>query len=273
MKFEGQINETIFVSEILPERSYMFNQDLETGLSIIWNTSDKAHFMIDNEGFILKQDEVIFLTEYHKLDNFKFERMNVLQFNRPFHCVEKDDSDVGCKGLLFFGASQIPKIVIPEDKKKQFNLLWEVFIMEMEEMDHLKLEMLQGLLKRFLILCLRIYKNEHDHLPKDNVNVGLIREYNYLVEKYFKKYSKVSDYANLLNKSPKTLSNIFGKYLKKTPLQIINERRLLESKRLLKYSDKTVQEIAYDINFTDVQTFSRFFRSMTGESPSQYRSL
>ena len=64
----------------------------------------------------------------------------MLQFNRPLHCVEKDDSDVGCKGLLFFGASQIPKITIPQDKKKQFNLLWEVFIMEMEEMDHLKLE-------------------------------------------------------------------------------------------------------------------------------------
>ena len=174
--------------------------------------------------------------------------------------------------MLFFGASQIPKIVIPENRKKQFNLLWEVFLMEMEEMDDLKLEMLQGLLKRFLILCLRIYKIGHDHLPNDDASVGLIREYNYLVEKHFKELSKVSDYAELLHKSPKTLSNIFGKYVNKTPLQIINERRLLESKRLLKYSDKSVQEIAYEINFTDVQTFSRFFRSMTGASPTHYRS-
>lgn len=250
----------------------MFNQDLKTGLSIVWNTGDTAHFMIDNEDLTLQRNEVIFLTEYHRLDNFKFERMNVLQFNRPFHCIEKDDSDVGCKGLLFFGASQIPKIVIPEDQQKQFNLLWEVFLMEMEETDDLKLEMLQGLLKRFLILCLRIYKNGRDYLPGDDLSVGLIKEYNYLVEKHFKDYSKVSDYAELLHKSPKTLSNIFGKYLNKTPLQIINERRLLEAKRLLKYSDKTVQEIAYDINFTDVQTFSRFFKSMAGESPTLFRS-
>ena len=197
--------------------------------------------------------------------------MNVLQFNRPFHCVEKDDSEVGCKGLLFFGASQIPKIVIPKDRKKQFHLLWEVFLMEMEEMDHLKLEMLQVLLRRFLILCLRVYKSQRDYLPADDISVGIIREYNYLVEKHFKEYSKVSDYANLLHKSPKTLSNIFGKYLNKTPLQIINQRRLLESKRLLKYSDKTVQDIAYEINFNDVQAFSRFFRSMTGESPTRFR--
>ena len=48
MKFQGQINETIFVSEILPERSYMFNQDLKTGLSVVWNAGKTAHFIIDN---------------------------------------------------------------------------------------------------------------------------------------------------------------------------------------------------------------------------------
>jgi AraC family transcriptional activator of pobA len=271
MKFQGLLDESIFVAEILPERSFMFNQDLKTGLSIIWNTGGVCSFKIDNQDLILNTDEVIFLTEYHRLDNFVFEKMNVLQFNRPFHCIEKDDTEVGCRGLLFFGASQIPRINIPEDKKKQFNLLWEVFLMEMEEKDHLKLEMLQGLLKRFLILCLRIYKIENSNLPSDNVSFGLIKEYNYLVEKHYKEFSKVSDYADLLHKSPKTLSNIFGKYLNKTPLQILSDRRLLESKRLLKYSDMSIQKIAYEVNFSDVQSFSRFFRSMTGDSPTVFR--
>ncbi len=47
MKFQTAINETIFVSEIMPERSYMFDQDLKTGHSIVWNTGEKARFMID----------------------------------------------------------------------------------------------------------------------------------------------------------------------------------------------------------------------------------
>lgn len=272
MKFQGQINETIFVSEILPERSYMFNQDLKTGLSIVWNTGISARFMIDNEEISIAKNEIIFLTEYHRLENFQFERMNVIQFNRTFQCAEENDSEVGCKGLLFFGAAHIPKILIPKERIKQFHLLWEIFMMEMEESDALKLEMLQGLLKRFLILCLRIYKNDHDLLPADNVSVGLIREYNYLVEKHYKSLTKVSDYANLLHKSSKTLSNIFGKYMDKTPLQTINDRRLLEAKRLLKYSDRTVQEIADEINFPDVQSFSQFFKSKTMQSPSQFRS-
>ena len=270
-KFKGQINETIFLSEILPERSYMFNQDLKTGLSVIWNTGSTATFMIDNETVSIRNDEVVFLTEYHTIERFDFEKMNVLQFNQPFHCVEEKDSEVGCKGLLFFGTSQIPKIVIPSNKRKQFTLLWEIFQMEIEESDDLKLEMLKTLLKRFLILCLRIYKNEHSNLPTDAENIGIIKEYNYLVHQHYKKLTKVLDYANLLHKSPKTLSNLFGKYVDKTPLQIINDRRLLEAQRLLNYSTKTVQEIAYEVNFSDVQSFSKFFKLRVGQSPTTFR--
>ena len=272
MKFKSSIDETIFVSEIFPERSYMFDQDLKTGLSIIWNSGAPALFEVDGVERQLHENCLIFLTEYHTIGRFEFERLNVIQFNRLFYCVEEDDSEIGCKGLLFFGAAEVPKIIIPKERKKQFSLLWEIFMMEIEESDALKLEMLRALLKRFLILCLRVYKNQNYDLPSDNVNVGLIREYNYLVEQHFKMLTKVSDYARLLHKSPKTLANIFKKYAHITPLQVINERRLLEAKRLLKYSEQSIQEIAEMLNFPDVQSFSTFFRTRANLSPSQFRS-
>lgn len=272
MKFQSKINETIFVSEIVPERSYMFNQDLKSSLSIIWNTKKEARLMIDNEIVIIEKDCAIFLTEFHRIDNFQFERMNVIQFNRPFYCIDVHDNETSCKGLLFFGASNIPKIAIPKARKKQFELLWEITLMEMEESDTLKLEMLRALLKRFLILFLRIYKNQVHNLPTDNVNVDLIREYNYLVEKNYKTFTQVSDYAKMLHKAPKTLANIFKKYIDKTPLQIINNRRLLEAKRMLKYTDDNIQEISVALNFKDVQSFSHFFNNRIGIPPSIYRS-
>jgi len=199
----------------------MFDQDLKTGLSIIWNIQGQARLMIDNEVITIEEDCAIFLTEFHQIDEFHFEKMNVIQFNRSFYCIDDHDHETGCKGLLFFGGAKIPKIAIPEEKKKQFRLLWEVFKMEMEETDGLKLEMLRNLLKRFLILFLRVYKNQNNNLPLDNVSVGLIREFNYLVEMKFNRLTKVSDYAKLLHKSPKTLSNIFKKkgFLTKKLLQ------------------------------------------------------
>jgi AraC-like DNA-binding protein len=81
----------------------------------------------------------------------------------------------------------------------------------------------------------------------------------------------VADYAEMLNKSPKTLSNLFKKYNEKSPLQIIQNRIILEARRLLRYSDKSIKEIAYVIGYEDIQSFSRFFKKMEGVSPSEFK--
>ena len=271
MLFKTPHNEQIFVAEILPERSYMFNQDLKTGLTIVWNRGKTANFKIDGKSMSLKQNCMIFLTEFHRIEEFEFEKMNVIQFNRPFYCVEKDDTEVGCRGILFFGAADLPKIVINAENLSKFMLLWEVFLMEMEEHDDLKLTMLRTMLKRFLVLCLRLYRREGKALPTDNVSVGIIREFNYLVEQYFRKHTTVAEYAELLNKSPKTLSNIFKKYIDHSPLQIIQNRRALEARRLLQTKEKPIKEIAYELGFSDIQTFSHFFKKQEGSSPTQFR--
>ena len=92
-----------------------------------------------------------------------------------------------------------------------------------------------------------------------------------MVEKYFREKHQVKDYADLLFRSPKTLSNLFHKYGKKTPLSIIHERIILEAKRLLLYSDKATEEIAFDLGYKDSGHFSKFFKKQEGVSPSLFK--
>ena len=272
MKFQSNINEILFIATITPSNQYMFNQDLKTGLSVIWNVGETAMLKVDGQKLPISKNSAIFLTEFHRLEDLKFERLNIIQFNKPFYCVEKHDSEVGCRGILFFGASEVPKIAIKQERLKQLQLIWEIFMMEMEEeTDNLKLEMLQIMLKRFLITCVRIYKKDSLDLPTESSQIAIVKEFNYLVEQHFKTLTKVADYAKLLHKSPKTLANTFSKFIDKTPIKIINERRLLEAKRLLKYSDKPIQEIAYELSFNDIQSFSHFFRTRIGQSPSAFK--
>ena len=272
MIFKGSIEEFLFLAELVPERMYMFDEDLETGLSIVWNIGEKASFTVDNEVYKLEKNTIFFLTGLHKITDYQFDKLNVIQFNRPFYCVENHDDQVGCRGLLFFGASTIPNIQIPKEKLKSFKLLWEILMQEVEEEeDELKIDMLRVLLKRFLILCVRIYKKQKNIGLKDSTSIGIIREYNYLVEKHFKTYTTVTDYARLLFKSPKTLSNLFKRHIDKTPLQIITERRLLEAKRMLKNTTLSVQEISDELSFNDIQAFSNFFKKHTSLTPSAYK--
>ena len=271
MKFQTDLDETIFVSEVTPEQDYMFDKELKTGLSVLWNREATATIMINHKMVTLNKNCAIFLTEYHEIDSIHFKRMNVIQFNRPFYCVRDNDDETGCKGLLFYTGSFIPKISIPEEKLRPFELVWEFFMMEMQEKDSLKLEMLRVLLKRFLILFIRIYKEQNTNVYADDTNMLLVREYHFLVEQHFKQHSNVAYYADLLHRSPKTLSNIFSKLIGRSPLQIINDRRLLEAKKLLKSNDLTIQEISEELGFGDGPSFSHFFRSRVGNSPSGFR--
>lgn len=272
MKYTGNRKEIIFVNSLMPEKLYMFEDDLKTGLSVIWNTGAEAKFTIDDQKICLKKDCMIFITEFHKVTEFNLETLNVIQFNRDFHCVEKHDEDIGCKGLLFFGSSTVPKIVIPKSSINKFCIMWDMLYMEMEEQDTYSLEMLKSLLTRFLILCTRIYKKENFSYQNTEIGIGIIREFNFLVEKNYKRLTQVRDYARLLHKTPKSLSNLFKMYIDKSPIQIINERRLIEAKRRLLYTNEQIKNISDELQFTDVQAFSNFFKKNTGESPVKYKA-
>jgi len=137
--------------------------------------------------------------------------------------------------------------------------------------DNIQGDMLQMLLKRLIIMSTRLAKEQLIVKSLNNAQIDTIRKFNYLVDIHYKTKRKVSDYADMLFKSPKTLSNLFSIYNQKSPQQIILDRLTLEAKRLIHFTEKQNQEIAYDLGFNDPAHFSRFFKKMTNMSPSEYR--
>lgn len=271
MKYQSAYNEILYVDTVTAENRTLIDRELKTGITILWNIGSTIQITVDQQPFSIEQNCCIFLTEFHTIDQIQFEQLNIVKFNKSFHCIEEHDEAIGCKGILFFGAAEIPKISIPTDRLKQFQLMWEIFDMEMEENDSLKLSMLRVLLQRFIILCLRIYQKQNYQLGNITPQKAIIKEFNYLVEKHYKEKHQVADYAQMLFKSPKTLTHLFKKHYHKSPLQIIQERRLLEAKRGLIYTDQSIQEIAFHLNFSDLQSFSHFFKKHTGTPPKEFR--
>ncbi|WP_431211505.1 helix-turn-helix domain-containing protein [Puia sp. P3] len=160
------------------------------------------------------------------------------------------------------------------DKKEQgkMELLFQVFLDEFEDRDHIQGEMMQVLLKRLIIIITRLAKRQYLNeaaLTEDKLD--LVRQYNLLVEKNYKKEHQVKFYADRLNKSPKTLSNVFALYNHKSPQQVIHERVLQEAKRLLFYTGKSAKEVAADMGFEDATHFSKFFKKKSGTTPSEFR--
>ncbi|WP_456316781.1 helix-turn-helix domain-containing protein [Teichococcus aestuarii] len=81
----------------------------------------------------------------------------------------------------------------------------------------------------------------------------------------------MADYQKALGLSEKRLAALCRAAAGRTPLQILNERRITEARRSLRYSSLSVAEIGYGLGFRDPAYFSRFFRRMTGLTPGQAR--
>lgn len=271
MEFIGKSDEYLLVSTINSLDIEKITKISEGVLSVYWNKENETTLIIDNVWYNLKPNQMVFLTEFHNVNISKIDALNVLKFNRNFYCIDNHDSEIGCKGVLFFGASQVPIISLNEENIRKFEVLWGVFIAELESKDNLQIEMLQMLLTRFLILGTRIFKEENQIYQLRESKIDVIRNYNYLVEMHFKTKHFVSQYADLMNKPAKSLTNLFALHLSKSPLQIIQDRIFLEAKRILIFSEKSIKETAFELGFEDIQSFSRFFKKKQGISPKEFR--
>jgi AraC family transcriptional regulator, transcriptional activator of pobA len=100
---------------------------------------------------------------------------------------------------------------------------------------------------------------------------GLVLEFRNLVEQNFLRHLQVHDYCELLNVTPRRLSQACGLAMGVTPLSIIHDRVILEARRELVYSKKSVATVAAGLGFEDVGYFSRFVKQHTGKSPIGFR--
>lgn len=92
-----------------------------------------------------------------------------------------------------------------------------------------------------------------------------------LVEENFLKYKNVSDYAQMIELTPKHLSETVKKQLGKSALYFIHKRTIKEAEYLLAYTQMSIYAIATNLNFQDASQFSRFFKQYKGISPNNYR--
>jgi len=272
MEYRGKLNEYFHLDTIKSEDAAWLNNFKGSFLRIFWNDSVDTILIIDGVEYPLLQNQILFLRDMHDIVISKINEINLLRFNREFYSSEFFDKEIGCNGVLFFANAKIPIITLEGKHLSKFKLLWAVFLIEFETADNLQSQMLLMLLKRFLILATRIYKVQNNNIQLHVTKLDAIREFNLLVEMHYKKKHSVLQYADLMNKPAKSLTNLFAMHSEKTPLKIIQDRIHIEAKRQLLFTQKIVKVIAFELGFDDLQSFSRFFKNKEGLSPKDFRN-
>lgn len=243
-------------------------------INILWNRNKEAvTFLKDGVPIKLEPNQI---TTSTYLQTIRFEdktaALTGFTFNREFYCIQDHDHEVSCNGIIFFGTQTPPIISLSEQDTQKFETLLEVFIDEFTTRDNIQGEMLVMLLKRLIIKTTRLAKEQLIPSELKDSQIDIVRKFNVLVDTHYKTKKQVNEYADLLFKSPKTLSNLFAKYNQQSPLHIIHERIVLEAKRLLMYTDKSSKEIAFELGFDEVGTFHKLFKKSTNQTPQNFKN-
>ncbi|PQJ80143.1 helix-turn-helix domain-containing protein [Polaribacter porphyrae] len=243
----------------------------QNAYSIYWIKEGKGIYNIDFEQYNFEDNILFFLSpgQVFTVDSEEIKTAYKITFVRDFYCIQTHDKEVACNGILFNNIYETPFVKPCEKDTKKLNFILESLIDEFQQEETAQYDMLQSYLKQFMIFAVRVQKE--NHIIKENTETRLFKDFSTLVEQNFRKMHAVTDYANRLGVSPKSISKHFQKLGTKTPSDFIKNRILLEAKRLLIYTDKTVKEIAFELGFNDPAYFTRFFTKGISKSPLQFK--
>ena len=130
----------------------------------------------------------------------------------------------------------------------------------------------EALLLTILVEALRLAHYTRADAPSAaGPRAALVARFRALIEARYRDEAGVEAYAEALRVHAKRLRAACLEVAAVTPARMIQDRRLLEAKRLLLYSNMTVAETAYDLGFQDPAYFTRFFTQRCGVSPRRFR--
>lgn len=115
--------------------------------------------------------------------------------------------------------------------------------------------------------------NRHQNEPgyQRSPRVAYVHDFIKLVRAHYASERSVAFYASKLFISPKYLSLVVKEATGRSAARWIDEFVLMEAKNLLRYSGKNIQQVAYALNFSNQSAFGKYFKHLTGMSPTQYQ--
>lgn len=187
---------------------------------------------VETNGFVLKFDAV-YLTEIKRLKNF----YSQVLYNSKFEPVQEIKKE----------AFEIASLLFQELKNKK--------------RDAMKHHSLVSFLTSF-------FKLEQ---AQENDKQTAFEEFLKELEKSYKEVKSASVYADKLNITLRQLNEVVKMKTGLSAKQFIQERLLLEAKRMLFHGELSVKEIAYELNFKEPAHFSNFFKKELGVSPNEFK--
>lgn len=194
-----------------------------------------------------------------------------LIFTDDFFC--KTDAD-----RYFLRNAQLfnnPNLFSTISLDREFSFFYDNILRIKDELkmptDSFQFEILHNTLHNILLRAERLAIQQNTQDIKKGADYEYTSLFRDLVENQYTKKKSVGEYASQLFISEKRLGQATTKILGMNPKEFINERIMLEAKRLLVHSNRSIKEIGIELGFDDPAYFFRYFRKYSESTPIEFR--
>lgn len=266
-----------FLLNVLPsdevKESYLTEETYNTDyFEIVFITSAIGSVTINQQKFQIKNNSIAFISPFQKRKWDLVEQgleFKILAFQEDFLNDFFADKLFTFRLLYFY---QLDYPLLMEIDKNSFEKYCEQLTEIKTELIATKADsvhIIRSLLYYLLQKLNRQYAQANDLSIESSIN-NYAFEFKRLLEVHIKEKQRVSDYSDLINISRITLNKAVKTQFNVTATNLLKQRLLFEIKNLLIHSNKTIQEIAYELNFSEPNHLMRFFKSQTGKTTTEF---
>lgn len=243
--------------------------------TILWSKNACGQHFIDYKEHFIEPNVIFFVNpgQVHQVITFGEPEGVVIMFTREFLSRNLISEDFLVNLGLFSESADTPPLRIEETNVKKLHELSDAISETFHSNTEYQTEIIGAYLKLFLIEC-------NKFAPKPDIEIShmiqsgrtILKNFKEQVEKNFNNWHKVANYADALNISPDYLNNVIKNSIGKTAKEFIQDRLILEAKRLGVHTYMSNKEIAYEIGFDDPSHFSKFYKNNEGIPYSDFRN-
>lgn len=243
-----------------------------TFYEILWTEKGISKQFIDYQHYTVRPNSLFFISpnQVHHFEEWKPLKGGTILFTQDFFLFNLNNKEKLFELSFLDNFYANPSLPLSPAKFSEIKHTIDDLLNEQNRADRSQ-AIIQSLLHILLERIQRCIDSKAERaVPKRSL--VLFKEFKNSLEKHFAENVTASFYADNLHISAHHLNLVSKSVTGKTASEVIRERRILEVKRLLTFTNQTVSEIAFDLNFIDSSYLARMFKTETGMSPLEFKA-
>lgn len=242
--------------------------------TVVWPVNATGKHVIDFKEYPILPHHIFFVSpeQVHQIITDPNPTGYVILFTPEF--LEKNSirRDFIANLKLFQKSDETPPLRLSEKMIDTLKPFANQMLATFHSQHDLYLEIVGAYLKLFLIECNESFVlSPNTNTQSIEVEKTIVKNFKSIVEKHYTKWHQVKKYARELSVTPNYLNEVIKSAIDVSAKDFIQNRIILEAKRMAVFTEKSNKEIGFDLGFDDPSHFSKFFKSNTGQSLQEFK--